>query len=258
LGEIVKRLIKNLLKSVNLLGIARLAAYRLVGYNAVNIQHRRKVLRFYSQFIRKGNLVFDIGANVGQETEIFIELGAKVICVEPQKACLQRLYELFGNNKKVIIVAKGISDIEGFAELYTSENSIISTMSSKWKNGGRFAKDNKWMETEKIATTTLDYLVNQYGLPAFCKIDVEGFEKKVLSGLTGQIPFISFEFCREFFDDAKDCINRLLSIGKYRFNCSVGESMELLSPAWLAPDRLYAILGSLDDRLLWGDIYAKL
>jgi len=254
----VKRLIKNLLKSVNLLGIAKITAYRLVGYNAVNIQQRRKTLHFYSQFIRKGNLVFDIGANVGRRTEVFIELGAKVICVEPQKACLQRLYESFGNNNKVIIVAKGIADVEGFAELYISENSIISTMSSKWKNEGRFAKGNKWVETEKIATTTLDYLLNQYGLPAFCKIDVEGFEKKVLSMLKRQIPSISFEFCREFFDDAKDCVNHLLSIGKYRFNCSIGESMELLSPVWLAPDRLYAILDSLDDRLLWGEIYAKL
>jgi hypothetical protein len=101
-------------------------------------------------------------------------------------------------------------------------------------------------------------LIEQYGLPVFCKIDVEGFEKEVLSGLTKQIPCISFEFCREFFDDARECINRLLSIGQYKFNCSIGESMELVSPVWLIPDRLYEILGSLEDKLLWGDIYAKL
>jgi len=258
LSKIVKRPLKNFLKRTNLLGIARLAAYRLIGYNAVNIQQRRKALRFYAQFIRKNNLVFDIGANVGQRTELFSELGAKVISVEPQQACLQSLYELFGNNRKVIIVAKAVAEVEGFREMYISDNSIISTMSNKWKTEGRFAKDHQWRRTEKVGITTLDSLIQQYGLPVFCKIDVEGFEKKVLAGLTKQIPFISFEFCRDFFDDIKECIGRLLSIGQYKFNCSIGESTELLSPIWLSPNELYETLGLLKNALLWGDIYAKL
>ena len=45
---------------------------------------------FYSQFISKDNLCFDIGANVGNRTSVFAALKAKVIAVEPQKYCCQQ------------------------------------------------------------------------------------------------------------------------------------------------------------------------
>jgi hypothetical protein len=130
-------------------------------------------------------------------------------------------------------------------------------MSNKWKTDGRFSKVYKWTKTQQVPITTLDSLIRLYGLPTFCKIDVEGFEESVLKGLTKPIRFISFEFTREFFDDAKKCINHLLSIAPVEFNCSIGESMELLLPDWVTPKKLYEKLDSLEDELLWGDIYAR-
>jgi hypothetical protein len=46
----------------------------------------RKRLTFYRNFIRNGDLCFDIGANIGTRTEAFLELGAKVVAVEPQRS----------------------------------------------------------------------------------------------------------------------------------------------------------------------------
>lgn len=194
------------------------------------ISRHKEVLKFYSQFIINGDLCFDIGANIGGRTEIFLELGAKVVCIEPQQSCLQKLYELFGNNQNVSIVAKAVADREGEAEIAICKDTpTISTMSSKWRNEGRFSKDYKWTSAQKVFTTTLDTLISQYGSPVFCKIDVEGFEDSVLKGLTKPaISVISFEFTKEFFDDSKQCINHLLSIGPIEFNCSMGESMKLL------------------------------
>ena len=53
-----------------------------------NIYHHKEALHFYSQFIKKKDLCFDVGTNIGSRTELFLELGAKIICIEPQKACL--------------------------------------------------------------------------------------------------------------------------------------------------------------------------
>jgi hypothetical protein len=142
------------------------------------------------------------------------------------------------------------------------EAPTISTMSSKWTNEGFFSKRYRWTKAKAVPVTTLDNLITLYGLPKYCKIDVEGFEVQVLKGLSKPIRFISFEFHRWRSDDARKCIDRLLSIGNAEFNCVLGESMKFLFQKWVTPDELYKKIAEmsrkLDDTLLWGDIYAKL
>jgi FkbM family methyltransferase len=221
-----------------------------------NNQH--KMLDFYSLFIKEGDLCFDVGANIGNRTEIFLKLGAKVVCIEPQDFNIQKLNKLYGHDKNVTILNKGIADKNGQMELHICEDSNeISTMSEKWMNKGRFARDYEWTKTQIVEVITLDDLINQYGMPKFCKIDVEGFEYPVLKGLTQKIPYLSFEFTREFFDDSKKCIDHLLSIGSAEFNCSIGESYKLLLPSWVAPEELYEKLNRRKGKYLWGDIYCK-
>jgi FkbM family methyltransferase len=223
-----------------------------------NFKHHKNSIKLYSQFIQKGDLCFDVGTNIGNRAELFLELGASIICVEPQKACLHHLNTIFQNNKNVTIVPKALADKEGYAMLDVCEEApILSTMSDKWKNEGRFSKNYKWTSTEEVPTTTLDALIEQYGTPVFCKIDVEGFEVTVLKGLTKPIQYISFEFTREFFNDAKQCIAHLTSLGRVEFNCSIGEKMKLILPIWVTPAELYLKLESIEDKHLWGDIYAR-
>ena len=72
------------------------------------LQDRKNVnarLSFYSQFLNPNTLCFDIGANIGNRTEIFLTLGARVIAVEPQKECAKMLRLRFGNAITVIQAA---------------------------------------------------------------------------------------------------------------------------------------------------------
>ena len=41
------------------------------------------------QFLQPGDLVFDVGAHVGNKTEIYRSYGARVVCVEPQPGCVR-------------------------------------------------------------------------------------------------------------------------------------------------------------------------
>lgn len=219
---------------------------------------QRKILSFYSNFIGQNDLCFDVGANIGNRTEVFLKLGAKVVCVEPQSSCFDRLNRLYRDNERVILVNKGLAEEEGHLTLHICEKAAtISTMSDKWKNEGRFSNDYTWNKIQVVPVTTLNELIKSYGLPKFCKIDVEGFEYSVLKGLSQPIPYISFEFTKEFFDDTKKSIEYILSIGDAQFNCSIGESYELLFDSWVDPDTLYNKLDLIEDKSLWGDIYIR-
>ncbi len=46
-----------------------------------------KRLSFYRQFIDPDDIVFDVGANMGNRSKIFSKLGKKVVGVEPQSYC---------------------------------------------------------------------------------------------------------------------------------------------------------------------------
>jgi FkbM family methyltransferase len=213
-------------------------------------------LAFYSQFIRSNSLCFDVGANAGSRTGIFLALGARVVAVEPQDQCVNTMRQRFGDEKKLVIVQKGLSNIEGSLKMYVCESAdVISTFSNKWKQG-RFS-NYRWDSEKIVPVTTMDNLIKEYGRPDFCKIDVEGYELQVLEGLSHAIPCISFEFTKEFFDDAIKCIKYLDKLGKAEYNCTSGESMQLMYENWRSKDQLINELLGNNDASLWGDIYVR-
>lgn len=229
-------------------------------FNPRYLQQRKEMLNFYSQFIGEDNLCFDIGANLGTRTEIFLELGAKVVTVEPQRACIQRLRKKYGSNKKVILVEKAIGEKEGRGRLMLNDIHILSSMSKSWiksvKTSGRFS-GYKWEKTVVVPMTTLDKLIKQYGRPAFCKIDVEGFEEQVIKGLSQPIKALSFEFVPEFIDSTISCIKHLSRLGMNQFNYSLGEIPRLVLPKWVSPDEIGEILLSLPNKTILGEVYVS-
>ena len=222
-----------------------------------NIPYPRRAANFYRQFIRPGDLVFDVGANIGERTKIFLALGAKVVAIDPQPFCLQGLRTLFADNPNVCIVDKALGDRPGTAELSICEDdSEISTLSEKWKQEGRFS-GNRWNLRISVDLTTLDALMAEHGRPVFCKIDVEGFERTVLNGLTQPLQHISFEFTREFLDDTRQCIEHLSQVSRAEFNYSRGESLKLTHAVWKSADEIISELKADDEKMFWGDIYAR-
>ena len=226
-----------------------------------NLHRKKKMLVFYSRLINRGDLCFDVGAYVGDFTEVFLELGAKVVCCEPLKNCVHQLYERFGNNKNVFIVPKAIGEHEGLGEFLISEETpTMSTLSIEYKNRLELS-GYKWTKTQTVPITTLDNLILSYGLPKYCKIDVEGFEVRVLRGLSKPIRFVSFEFSKWRFEDAKECVNRLSQLGNVQFNFMLDESMKFSLKKWVSPQELYRKITetsyTLDDKFFWGDIYGR-
>jgi len=218
-----------------------------------------KRMDFYRQFISPGDLVFDVGANVGNRAKIFYKLRAVVVAVEPQTFCATFLESMFNRQSNFHLVKKALGASVGQAEMMVSEVNEISSFSSDWirsvKNSGRFA-EYEWNKRETVLIDTLDNLIANYGLPVFLKIDVEGFEDQVLSGLSIPVRALSFEFTPEFIQSAIKCIQHLCAIGEFEFQLSYGESMEFAIKHWVSAEEIKGIISQCP-RDAFGDLYAR-
>lgn len=250
----MKKIIRSILRGIGLYAFAINVENKII---TLLKKGERKI--FYGQFIKQGDLCFDVGANKGNRTVIFLELGAKVVAVEPQKECYAYLQKKFGN--KIELITKGLGEKESTEKLYVSDSSLISSFSKNhvdMMQEDRF-KGANWDKTVDIEMTTLDVLIDKYGTPAFCKIDVEGYEYDVLKGLSKPLNALSLEYIvPENTQVLVDCINHLNKLGKIECNFSYGESMQLNLPTWKNGQEMVSFVQSDEfTATSYGDVYIK-
>ena len=227
-----------------------------------NRQRRDAMERLYRRFVNPGDLVFDIGAHVGDRVAVFRRLGAPVIAIEPQPALRTTLKLLHGRDRAVAIEAVALGRREGSVELKLNlDNPTVSTASSDFIRAAAGApgwEGEAWTRTITVPMTTLDALIARHGVPAFIKIDVEGFEQEALEGLTRAVKALSFEFTTIQRDVALACVERCIAMGYTRFNAALGESQNFVNADWVGGEEIVRWLTGLPYAANSGDVYAAL
>jgi FkbM family methyltransferase len=168
---------------------------------------------------------------------------------------------LYGRDPAVTIEASGVAAETGRANLHLSSRTpTVSTFADSWmsdvQSDRRFQRV-QWDSVISVPLITLDELIARHGEPQFCKIDVEGFEHKVLSGLSRPIPALSFEYIPVAAEHAIACVERISALGDYRYRHSRVETHRWAGRSWSEPGTMINILRTLptnDDRS--GDVYA--
>ena len=224
---------------------------------------QRGLRRLYRAFVGPGDLVFDVGAHLGDRSAAFAALGARVIALEPQPDVRRWLRRLVGWRERVTVLGDAVGRAPGTARLAVSRrNPTVSTMAEGWRSTVQEANPSfqsvRWQDTVEVPVTTLDALIETYGVPRFCKIDVEGFEAEVLAGLSRPVPGVSIEFVAGAADVAVACVRRLAALGRYEFNAIPGEEREFVSERWLEADQMVAWLTAGAEGASSGDVYARL
>ncbi len=242
--------------TVRFLGVARsLLIYYGIPMRAARLQ------RLYSEFVASGSLCFDVGAHVGSRVRAWRALGARVVAVEPQVDFLFVLRALYGRDDDVTILATAVGARECRARLLVSERTpTVTTLSQEWTHEVRqdpgFQRV-RWRIGDAVQVTTLQALIEDYGVPAFVKIDVEGYEAEVLRGLEIAVTCLSFEYVPAARAVALECVQRLNSLGNYTYNWSVGESHRLARRDWCSADEICRFIENVGLQAGSGDIYAR-
>lgn len=173
-------------------------------------------------------LIFDIGCNKGEFIKACLEEfdKPKIIAVDANVDMLVHCKNKFPMNSNIEYQYCVMSDKIGIEDFFVSPEDGISTASRNWIENSRFAKGNaaglvtpsQWSPLpRKIRSATLDKLIELYGEPDLIKIDVEGYEHKVVAGLSKKVGEVQFEWAEEEKENILKTVERLHDIGYEEF-----------------------------------------
>jgi len=133
------------------------------------------------KIIKKGDVVVDVGANIGYYTLIFAKLvgnDGKVFSFEPEPTnfnLLKKNVEINGY-KNVVLIKKAVSTKTDKTMLYIANDNKGSHTLVNAKHDGEF------IEIDSVRLD--DYFKNYYGKINFVKIDIEGSEASAIKGMS--------------------------------------------------------------------------
>lgn len=141
------------------------------------------------------DLVFDLGMHEAQDTNYYLSLGYRVVAVDASVEMVekaQRKYAGLYTDKNLTVLNYAMSDKDGESvEFYISQK-------SEWNSIFNNIACRQGCQTNSVIvpTITLSSLISQFGVPHYCKIDVEGFDHICINTLKNcsEIPrYISCE-----------------------------------------------------------------
>ncbi|WP_273524075.1 FkbM family methyltransferase [Rhodosalinus sediminis] len=235
------------------LGLARSL---VIYHNPVSMRAWR---RFYASILSPGDVAIDVGAHVGTRTRAMRRAGAQVVAVEPQALFAWYLRRTLPRDVTVVEAAVGGATTEARIAI-SSRHPTVSSLQTGFVDGAAAApgfEHVRWDRTETVRMVTLDSLAARHGTPAYVKIDVEGYEIEVLSGLSQPVRMVSVEYLPGFADLTERVVARLEALGLCRFNVVVGEDARFLWPDWRDGAGLRDWLASLPADAASGDIFAR-
>jgi FkbM family methyltransferase len=246
----------------------RVADPRIIGTRTNEVRFYRELLDGF----RPGDLIFDVGANQGSKTDIFLRLGARVVAVDPDEANQQVLKHKFRQfrltGSRVTIIPMALSDRRAVETMWIDQpGSAKNTLSKKWvdtlrTDEARFGQKLSFQSKRDVETTTLEDLMVSQGRPFFVKIDVEGMEPSVLRGLKNPVPYLSFEVnLPEFRAEGLECLeilHRVTPDGRFNYapDCQGG----LASHEWLTVDEISEVLRRCNEpsiEVFWRTAYKR-
>jgi FkbM family methyltransferase len=143
------------------------------------------------------DLVFDVGANIGQYAKLLRELGysGRIVSFEPLSSAYSRLKAVSEKDPLWEIAPQAaIGNQEGEIIINIAGNSYSSSALPMLDAHLESAPESAYSGSETVKLSRLDTLAKNYikseTKSIFLKIDVQGLEKQVLEGATAILPLV--------------------------------------------------------------------
>lgn len=169
---------------------------------------------FYNATLRFRDLAFDIGANHGAFTELMLKRGVRVVAVEPQAQLAAELSQRF---PAATVLPVAVAEEPGEAQLHRArEGDNLASLDPRWNEIE--VTTVTWQDTVTVPVTTLDAMIEKYGKPTLIKIDTEGFDHRVVKGLSQPIDHILFEVQAAVPHVPEQAFGHLRALGRYEYS----------------------------------------
>jgi FkbM family methyltransferase len=165
------------------------------------------------EIVKPGDVVWDVGANVGLFAFAAAARGATVVALEPDVWLASLLRRSIAENGcPVSVLAAAASDSVGIADFVIAQRGRAANHLA----GAGTDQAGGVRETHKTPTVTLDSLLKYFPAPSVLKIDVEGFELQVLRGALELLEKHRPSINCEVLEDHREEVTALLRRYGYR------------------------------------------
>jgi FkbM family methyltransferase len=175
----------------------RLNSFRHKGYWFYRSEREKLTMQLFSDYIKPGDTVVEVGGHIGFITQYFSQLvgpAGKVYVFEPGSNNIRYIRANTASLSNVTVVEKAVSNASG--ELAFYEDDITGQNNSllpDYKNLDGVARSHG-LKANRIARTvqvvTLDDVLNGEKVD-FVKIDIEGYELQALQGAAETLSSVS-------------------------------------------------------------------
>jgi FkbM family methyltransferase len=179
------------------------------------LEVERAERQFYVEYLSEGMMVFDVGANVGQLTELFSNLvghSERAGCVhafEAGREAFSRLANLCqtAGLRNVVLNHLALADQKGSINLNVYDEDHLAWSTQALRPLQNYGINTRPVSVEETRASTVDLYCEENDIAKIdlLKIDVEGAEFQVLKGARQmleslRIACVAFEFGQTTFD----------------------------------------------------------
>jgi FkbM family methyltransferase len=143
------------------------------------------------------DMVLDVGANSGQYAKRLRSLGysGSIMSFEPMRRPFLELQAAAAADGNWACMQCGLGDADTTSTIHVSQNSVSSSILPMLSSHDKHAPQSKFIDNEAIEVRRLDSLATEGAWRAngntWLKIDVQGYEHKVLAGASATLPNVA-------------------------------------------------------------------